>query len=444
MICFFRYTQSMKVLFLQKEKFMFSRIKGAADNFFDMPTWSSVIRKIEAHIKQYNFSQIDIPLLEHVALFERGLGFETDVVSKQMFLIQPKNNETSSSELMCLRPEATAGTMRAFLELQSKIHVPFNVFCYGPMFRYERPQKGRLRQFHQFNLECIGATSILYDAQFIAMLHLLFSQTLSMKQVVLKLNFLGTTDDRKAFQKSFVDYLQNQKNNLCETCQVRLNANPLRILDCKSESCKALCKNAPTLSTFFSNQSLQEWNLLQTTLKELSVPFELDPSLVRGLDYYNKTVFEFVSTALGAQNAFCGGGRYDGLAEQLGSKNHIPALGCAIGLERLMMILQEENINLNIEKQPLICIIPIEPEQNNFALRIATILIKEQAQSQVQVLFDGAKMKHKMKQANDLAATWVILLGDQEEKNNQATIKNMITGDQKTVSIEALKAIIGH
>lgn len=411
---------------------MFQKVKGVSDNFFDMPYWTSVKKKIETHLQRYNFSPIDIPILEHVSLFERGLGYQTDVVSKQMFVMQSRA-EHADTDPICLRPEATAGTMRAFLEEQSKISLPCKVFCYGPMFRYERPQKGRLRQFHQMNLEMIGGASILYDAQFIKMLQTLFSQTLQMQDFILKINFLGELQDRKKFEVAFINFLQPKKDQLCDVCKVRLDSNPLRVLDCKSLDCQALCMNAPKLSDFFSEQTQAEWQLLQDSLQELCVTFIIDDHLVRGLDYYNKTVFEFVSVSLGAQNAFCGGGRYDGLAQQLGSKACVPAIGAGIGMERLTMILQHQKDQLTDPVLPLICVIPLTDAQNKLALHVADFLTTSVKSKSVEVLLDDAKIKNKMKRANDLKATWVLLLGDDEQKNNTVTIKNMITGIQEVV-----------
>ncbi len=412
---------------------MFPKVKGVADNFFDMPYWSGVIKKIEAHLQYYNFSQINIPTLEYVSLFERGLGYETDVVSKQMFIMQSKHAESDiKDDLICLRPEGTAGTMRAFLENQSNITCPARVYCYGPMFRYERPQKGRMREFHQFNLEMIGGASILYDAQNIKMLQTLFEQILQVPNFILKINFLGESNDRKKFNAAFVAFLQPKKSSLCDVCNIRLEKNSLRILDCKSTKCQTSFADAPKLSDFFSDTSKQEWQLLQETLQELSVNFEIDQNLVRGLDYYNKTVFEFVSVNLGAQNTFCGGGRYDHLAQQLGSKVEIPAFGCAIGLERLIMILEANRQALTLQAPTLTCIIPLCLAQNKLALHLADYLT--QHKKTVEVLLDDVKIKNKMKKAHELKATWTLLIGDDEQKNNTVTIKNMITGTQETVS----------
>ena len=440
---------------------MFSKVKGVADNFFEMPYASGVKKKIEAHLKRYNFSEIDLPILEYVSLFQRGLGYETDVVSKQMFIISPKGDK-QGDEMICLRPEGTAGTMRAFLQEQSNVVTPCKVFSYGPMFRYERPQKGRLREFHQMNLEMIGGASILYDAHLIKMLHNLFDQELKIESFVLKLNFLGQLEDRKAFCAALVSFLtpytldaapsiipsssglpcpakleakpgtrgsSNQMALLCADCQTRIKTNPLRVLDCKSQDCQKLFQQAPKLSDFFSDSTRAEWQQLQETLHELSVTFVIDNNLVRGLDYYNKTVFEFVSVNLGAQSAFCAGGRYDGLAVQLGSKVEVPAFGCAIGMERLLMVLESCKDQLAEKQLPLACIIPLTESENKVALHLADFL--QSHGKAVDLLLDDQKTQNKMKKANLLKAQYVLIIGQDEKNNNTVTVKNMVTGVQE-------------
>ena len=409
---------------------MFQKVKGVADNFFDMRYVDGVIAKVEAHLARYNFFTIQTPILEHVSLFERGLGYQTDVVSKEMFVIQSRGNH---EDLICLRPEGTAGAMRAYLEYQHQLAAPCKVFFVGPMFRYERPQKGRFRQFHQINIEIFKADSILYDAQFLTMLHQLFVQVLNIQSFVLRLNFLGSPDDRKRFAEQFVLFLRPQADQLCEVCKVRLDTNPLRVMDCKSVTCQQLIKDAPRLHSFLSEQSLQEWQILQDTLHEHGVTFAVDSLLVRGLDYYNKTVFEFVSVSdeLGSQNTFCGGGRYDGLAQQLGNKQQISALGCGIGLERLLMLLEPQRARFELPAPELVCVIPVESEQDSLALHLMQYLVTQGKCAEV--LLDGSKIKQKMKKADDLKARYVIIVGHDEQQNNTAILKDMVTGEQKTV-----------
>jgi len=408
---------------------MFSKVKGVADNFFDMLFWTGVQHKIENHLKRYNFSKIEIPMLEYVSLFQRGLGFETEVVAKQMFVMESKGGR--SDEQICLRPEATAGTMRAFIEQQSTISTPFKVYSYGSMFRYERPQKGRLREFHQMNIEAIGVHSVMHDVLLIKMLHSLFLEEFEIDNFVLKLNYLGQPADRQEYVIAFRNFLENKKSQLCENCQTRLQTNVLRILDCKSESCQAAIVQAPKLFDYFSAQTRAEWQQLCNGLQELSVTFVHDQQLVRGLDYYNKTVFEFVSTLLGAQSAFCGGGRYDSLAQQLGSKVEVPSLGCAIGMERLLLILEPKRDLLSEKKLPLICIIPCAKEQQALALHMVDML--QAAGKCVELLLDGQTVKSNMKKANNMGAQFVLLLGENEMQTNSVTVKNMITGEEKVV-----------
>lgn len=417
---------------------MFSRVKGVADNFFDMLYWRGVQKKIESHVRRYNFSEIEIPMLEYVSLFQRGLGFETEVVAKQMFVMESKSER--NDEQICLRPEATAGTMRAFIEQQSSLSTPCKVYSYGSMFRYERPQKGRLREFHQMNLEVIGAHSVMQDVWFIKMLHTLFVEVFEIDTFVLKLNYLGQPSDRQEYVLAFRTFLEDKKSELCDICQARLQTNVLRILDCKSESCQKIITKAPRLFDYFSEQTKNEWQQLCHGLQELSVTFVHDQQLVRGLDYYNKTVFEFASTALGAQSAFCGGGRYDGLAQQLGSKQEVPSLGCAIGMERLLLILESKRNLLSEMKLPLTCIIPCAQEQQALALHLADAL---QAHGKcVDVLLDGQSVKSSMKKANNMGAQFVLLLGENEQNSNTVTVKNMITGEEKVVlQIDAYKAV---
>lgn len=416
---------------------MFKKVKGFFDNFFEMSYWNGVRNRIESHLKRYNFSEIETPLLEYVSLFERGLGYETDVVSKQMFIMESKS---SKNDKICLRPEGTAGTMRAFLEHQAKLSTPCKVFSYGSMFRYERPQKGRLRQFHQMNLEVIGASSIMQDAWFIKMLHVLFLEEFEIDSFVLKVNYLGQAQDRKNYSNSLRIFLQNQKDQLCQTCQVRVETNVLRTLDCKSESCQKILQEGPKLFDALSEQSKQEWQHLSNLLEELSVTFVHDQQLVRGLDYYNKTVFEFVSMNLGAQSAFCAGGRYDGLAEQLGSKQEVPALGCAIGMERLLLMLEDRKEQLAEKKSSLVCVVPFDDQQKTLALLIAdTLQAKDKT---VDVLLDDQNIKKKMKKAHNMGADFVLLLGQEEQENNTVKVKNMTTGEEQVLSQADLHKVV--
>ena len=406
---------------------MFPRIKGTQD-ILDYRLIEGVLQIIEYHLKNYNFSQVVTPILESVSLFERGLGFQTDVVSKQMFVVQSK----SDSEHICLRPEITAGTVRAFVEQQGSLVLPWKVFSYGPVFRYERPQKGRFRQFNQVSIESLGTNSVMYDAFFISMLSNLFGEKLAIENFVLHVNFLGQIEDREIFKTHLYTFLSEHDAILCETCRQRKETNILRVFDCKVEACSRLYKQAPKITDYLTPASQAEWQMVQDQLLQLSVTFVHDPYLVRGLDYYNKTVFEFIGTTLGAQNTFCGGGRYDSLAQQLGSKEQVPAIGAGIGMERLLIVLEGQEEKFATQRASLVCIIPCAVEQNGTALLIADSL--QAAGVCIDVLLDEASLKSKLRKADKLQAAYAIVIGQEEQAMNFVMVKNMMTGQDEKVS----------
>lgn len=406
---------------------MFSGVKGTQD-IIDSRLFDGVIARLVSHVTLYNFSHMQTPILESVSLFKRSIGEHTDVVGKEMFILEQK----SSKEQLCLRPEGTAGAMRAFLEHQHALPLPCKTYSYGPMFRYERPQKGRYRQFHHFNIEALGIKNVAYDALFISMLYKTFTDVFLLENFVLEINFLGTAQDRVAFKTALYDFLTAHQTAICQTCQERKETNILRVFDCKIESCQQLYTKAPQLVSYLCQESQAEWDLLRTQLAQLSVSFVHNPRLVRGLDYYNKTVFEFIGFDLGAQSTFCGGGRYDGLAEQLGSKAAVPALGAAIGLERLMMLLEAKKEQFEKVSLPLACIISCAQEQNNTALLLADFL-----QSHgicIDALVDDESLKAKFKKAERLKATLVLVVGADEQQGNYVTVKNMSSGTQEKIS----------
>ncbi len=406
---------------------MFSLIKGTQD-ILDYRLTDGVLQIIQSHLKNYNFTQIATPILESVELFERGLGVATDVVGKEMFMVQSK----SDRERICLRPEMTAGTVRAFVQEQGSLVLPWKVFSYGPAFRYERPQKGRLRQFHQVSIESLGTAHVMYDAFFISMLSQLFSEKLNIENFILRINFLGQPVDRQIFKTHLYNFLSDHDAILCDTCKQRKDANILRVFDCKNESCQELYTRAPKLTDHLTPESQAEWQMVQDQLLQLSVTFVHDPYLVRGLDYYNKTVFEFVGLSLGAQNTFCGGGRYDSLAEQLGSKEMIPAFGAGIGMERLLLVLEDQQEKFATQRPSLVCVVPYAAEQNNTALQVADHL--QAAGVCVDVLLDTASLKSKLRKADKLHANYAIVIGESEQQGNFVMIKNMITGHDEKVS----------
>jgi histidyl-tRNA synthetase len=406
---------------------MFTRIKGTQD-FLDLTLFNFIIDQTKKHLHAYHFTEIATPLVEQSALFKRSLGTETDVVSKEMFIIAPR---TQDDEEMCLRPEATAAMVRAFVENNVE-STPWQVFTWGPMFRYERPQKGRYRQFHQVSMEVIGAPSILYDVQFIKMLDRFFHERLGINNYALVLNFLGCSADRVAYEEQLKKFL-DRAEGICDLCKARKDKNILRIFDCKNEACQALYQKAPVITDALCQQCADEWAQLKNTLELLSVSFVHRPTLVRGLDYYTKTVFEFVSHQLGAQNAFCAGGRYDQLVKHIGGKQDQPSLGAAIGIERLMLVLELVKDKLALPQvQPLHVIIPLSTAQQALALFVADELQAHDLCAQV--LLDGASIKSMMRKANKMGAKLCLVLGEDEQRSHEVTVKNMVTGHEERIA----------
>lgn len=413
-----------------EEYFMIPRVKGTQD-YIKMDLYNLIIEKIKIELALYNFTEIATPIIEPVSLFIRSLGEHTDVVSKEMFIIQSRNEE---KEQICLRPEMTASTMRAFLQ-NNITQFPWHVFSHGPLFRYERPQKGRYRQFHQVNIESIGTDSISYDIQLILLLDRFFHERLAINNYVLQLNFLGCTTDRERYHNELYTFVKQQgPTSLCNTCITRAQTNLLRIFDCKQEACQTVYNVAPKITDHLCNDCQSDWEQLQNSLHMLSVSYICNPKLVRGLDYYNKTVFEFISNALGAQNAFCGGGRYNQLATQLGAKQDIPAIGAALGIERVILLLEQQQTAT--DQRSFSVIIPFGPAQHALALLLADEL--HAGNICVDAFFDGT-MKQKMRQANAQGAAYVLLIGEDEQNENKVTVKNLQTGDQEKIDIIRVK-----
>jgi len=411
---------------------MISRIKGTQD-FIDLTLFNFIIDETKKHLKKYNFDEISTPILEPTELFKRSLGLQTDVVSKQMYTLGKENE-------ICLRPEATASTVRAFVENHIQ-QTPWKVFSWGSMFRHERPQKGRFREFHQINIETIGSKSISQDVLFIKMLDTFFSNNMKLDSYTLEINFLGTRKDRETHKKALLEFLEQNKSKLCKMCLERKDTNTMRVFDCKQESCQTLYQKAPKITDYLSTESEKEWNELKQQLDLLSVTYNENPLLVRGLDYYNKTVFEFASQNLGAQNAFCGGGRYDQLSKEIGSKEDQPSIGAAIGIERILLLLEPIKEKLPLQqKAALTVIIPIESEQNSLALIIANELLHHDKCTDV--LLDDLSIKSKMRKANKMGAQWAVIVGPEEQKNKTVILKNMTKGSEESISqIDLVKKI---
>ncbi|MGA9530706.1 MAG: histidine--tRNA ligase [Candidatus Babeliales bacterium] len=409
---------------------MVRRVKGTQD-FIHLNAFNATIEAIRTHLQRCHFQEIATPIIEYSELFNRSLGTETDIVNKEMFYIQNKTEENEHQ--LCLRPEGTAPIMRAFLEHTITQH-PWHVFSIGPMFRYERPQKGRYRQFHQVTIESIKALSHNHDSDLLVTLDRLFQRVFHLDDYALIINFLGCKKDRLSYKEHLVSFLDSIADQLCSTCQMRRHTNTLRVLDCKKTSCITLYHNAPQITAFLCTSCAEEWEIIQKNLTILGVSFVIKSTLVRGLDYYTKTIFEFVSHHLGAQSAFCGGGRYDHLSQELGAAEAHPSIGAAIGIERLLMLLHSNGnfLEQNKPKPSLITIIPFgETKEHTIALMLADLLRSHHHTTTI--LFDGKSLKSMMRQANKMEATHVLIIGSEEQEKQTVTIKYMLTGATETV-----------
>jgi histidyl-tRNA synthetase len=405
---------------------MIQRIKGTQD-FLDLTLFNYLLTKAHKHLELYNFKEIATPILEPLDLFKRSLGLETDVVTKEMFVIKGDDEDQ-----ICLRPEVTASIARAFLE-HGGITTPWKVYTWGPMFRHERPQKGRYRQFHQISIEVIGSQSIDQDAQFLKMLDRFFHEDLRLNTYALLINFLGCAADRVKYREKLRAFVEKLGTSVCSTCMIRKDKNVMRVVDCKNPSCQELYKKVPQITDSLCEICAGEWQRLRDVLELLSVSYSVMPTLVRGLDYYDKTVFEFVSAELGAQNTFCGGGRYNTLMGQLGAKEEQPSLGASIGIERVMLLLEASKNGLPVSVQPpLTVVVSFTPEQHALALLIADEL---QAKGYcTDVLLEGDSIKSMMRRANKMGAKYALLLGPDEQQSKMVTVKNMMTGAEEKVA----------
>ncbi len=407
------------------------RVKGTND-FLDLSLYNYILTTIKKHLALYAFSEIETPILEHTELFKRTLGLHTDVVNKEMFIIKShEQHEESEQDSICLRPEITASMVRAFVDNGIQT-TPWKVFTYGPCFRYERPQKGRFREFHQVSIEVIGTAAVAQDVQLITMLDRLFHEALKFNNYALLINYLGCPEDRVNYRAILKKFLDDQPS-ICANCMERKEKNIMRVFDCKVEQCQKIYQNAPKITDYLCAACAQEWQQVQHDLELMSVTFKVQPTLVRGLDYYNKTVFEFVSGSLGAQNAFCGGGRYEQLVTQIGGKTDEKSIGAAIGFERLLMMLEPFKDSMPLPQPPkLHVVLPLGQEQQMLALLLADELYAVGLCAEV--LLEGGSIKSMMNRANKLGAAYALLLGSDEQQKNQVTVKNMITGAQETIS----------
>lgn len=406
---------------------MIQKVKGTQD-LLDMALYDAVYQAAYRFFSAAQFSHIQTPIIEHEALFKRSVGQQTDIATKEMYTFA-----TNDREVFCLRPEGTASVMRAFFE-GAIVARPWQVFTHGPMFRHERPQKGRWRQFSQFNLEAVGISSVVHDVRFIALLNDFFFRELKIHDYVLSINYLGTKEDRAAHRIVLKEFLDAHRAQLCATCVQRADTNMLRVFDCKNDSCQRLYADAPYITDHLSPESRAEWEQLNLLLDALSVNRVHNKCLVRGLDYYNKVVFEFSSPLLGAQSAFCGGGQYD-LASAFDHKEPVASIGAAIGMERLLLLLEAAQFPFApASLPPVVAVVPFDDSCSLLALLAHQALYR--AGIATDVLVGG--IKKALKKANTRGVSWVVLIGEQERESATVLLKNMHTGVQEVVGQEQL------
>lgn len=379
----------------------------------------------------YGYREIRTPVFENTELFQRGVGDTTDVVQKEMYTFEDKGGRS-----ITLKPEGTATLVRSYIENSLYANPqPTKLFYIIPCFRYEKPQSGRLREFHQFGIECFGASSPLCDAEVIALAHT-FLKNAGITNFELSLNSIGCPSCRKEYNTKLKEYFNQYKEDLCPSCLERLEKNPMRIIDCKSEVCSKIAENAPKILDYLCEECENHFEETKKGLVNLGIDFKVNPDIVRGLDYYTKTVFEFTSNALGAQSTVCGGGRYSGLVEELGGK---PAegIGFAVGLERLILILKSEKDLDNMKVCPDLFVAAIGDEAKSFAQKLIYDLRCIGIGAEMDLL--DRSVKAQMKYADKTGAKYSVVLGDDEIESSRATFKNMSTGEAEEVELNAEK-----
>ena len=413
-------------------------IRGMNDILPDQSSvWLYLEKTVADVVKSYGYQQIRFPIVENTDLFKRGVGETTDIVEKEMYTFNDRNGES-----LTLRPEGTASCVRAADQAGLLFNQTQRLWYTGPMFRYERPQKGRYRQFHQIGVESFGMSSADIDAELIILSARLWQKLGLLAHVELQLNTIGLASERETYKAALVDYLTQFKDQLDEDSQRRLGTNPLRILDSKDESTQAVLKDAPNLEDFIGEESQADFDFLQAILKANGIPFVINRRLVRGLDYYGKTVFEWVTTHLGSQATVCAGGRYDGLVEQLGGKS-TPAVGFAMGIERLVLLLETLSlIPVEAKFSTDVFVISMGDDAGLASFVLAERLREENAHLVVLRHCGGGNFKNQMKKADRSEARFTIILGQDEVDQGVCQIKDMSTGEQETRPIDDVAAYI--
>ena len=398
----------------------------------DSAKWQYVENVARETFKKYNYSEIRTPMFEHYEVISRSVGDTTDIVTKEMYDFHDKGDRH-----ITLRPEGTAPVVRSYVEnklFAPEVQKPVKVYYIGSMFRYERPQAGRLREFHQLGVECFGSKNPATDVETIAMAYQLFN-TLGIKDVTLHLNSLGNTESRLAYRQALIDYLTPIRESLSKDSQRRLDENPLRVLDSKEKEDKVAVENAPSILDYLDEESQAHFDEVRTMLDSLNIPYVIDTNMVRGLDYYNHTIFEFITTIDKSELTICAGGRYDSLVEYFGGPE-TAGFGFGLGLERLLLVLDTQGIELPVEESLDVYIAVLGSGANGKALELVQAIRYQGFKAERDYL--GRKIKAQFKSADTFKAKTVITLGESEVESGQVNVKNNATREEVTVSFEEL------
>ncbi len=392
--------------------------------------WHYVEKKFSEICEKYGYKEIRTPIFEHTELFQRGVGDTTDIVQKEMYTFTDHGNRS-----ITLKPEGTSPVARAFIEHKQYAEVQPTKYCYiTPCFRYEKPQSGRLRAFHQFGIEIFGTTNMLADAEVIC-LGYDFLHEMGIKDIQLRINSVGCPECRKKHREALRRFLEPVYDQLCNTCKDRYERNPMRILDCKSETCQSLVKDAPDMLDYLCDECRDAFEDVKKNLDAMGIAYTVDPRIVRGLDYYTKTAFEFVTESNGTQGTVCGGGRYDHLIEEIGGPP-IPGVGFGLGIERLLMLMDEHGVEIP-QPEPLKAFIAVMGDDAKaFGLKLLRELRQKGVKAEMDTL--ARNIKGQFKYADRLGAKYTVVIGDNELAEGAVSIKEMATSQQRQVKLDDL------
>lgn len=396
--------------------------------------WQYVVQVFREVAELYSFREIITPIFESSKLFERTVGEATDIIEKEMYKFTDKKGR-----IFALRPEGTAPVVRSYVEnsLDKSGNIT-KLYYVGPMFRYDRPQKGRFRQFYQYGIELIGSDHPYTDAEVISLADL-YMQRLGLKNYRLEINSIGCEKCSPRYDIILQEYFSKYREDLCGDCTRRILKNPKRLLDCKNEKCRDISKDAPSILDYIDDECKTSFSKVQEYLSSLKIPYIVNPRIIRGLDYYNRTAFEIISESLGTQNALLGGGRYNNLIKDLGGSD-LPAIGFAGGFERLIAIMENEKLSFGKETAPFIYVIAIGEKTIPYAVEISSFLRKQNIPLEFDI--EKSSLKAQMKAANRLNASYSLIIGEDELEKETVTLKNMADGEQKTYQKEMLLEIV--